>query len=147
MSAWDRSLVGREFESERPVTVTAGMIAEFCAAIGEMNPLYTDAGAAAKGPYAGLIAPPSFAATFRDSDDISEQIARYGVRRLAAGMDVDFVTPIRAGDEISISSRIAESYEKTGRTGAMTFYVIRSTLRNQRGEIVAHIDHRFMHRE
>ncbi|MGH8013266.1 MAG: FAS1-like dehydratase domain-containing protein [Candidatus Binataceae bacterium] len=147
MSAWDRSLVGREFERERPVAVTAAMIAEFCAAIGETNPLYINPEAAAKGPHGGLIAPPSFAATFRDSDDISEQIARHGVRRLAAGMDVDFIAPIRAGDSISISSRIAESYEKTGRTGAMTFYVIRSTLKNQRGEIVAHIDHRFMHRE
>ena len=28
----------------------------------------------------------------------------------------------------------------------MVFIVIRSTLRNQRGEIVAHVDHRFMNR-
>jgi acyl dehydratase len=142
----EQTIVGRVFESSRPVTVTAAIIADFCAAIGERNPLYTDAEAASAGPYCGIVAPPSFAATFRDSDDISERIARYGARRLAAGMDVDFVAPIRPGDSISISSRIIDSYEKTGRTGAMTFFVIRSTLKNQHGEIVAHIDHRFMHR-
>jgi hypothetical protein len=44
-------------------------------------------------------------------------------------------------------SRITEVYEKTGRTGAMVFMVIGSILKNQNGEIVARIDHRFMHRQ
>jgi N-terminal half of MaoC dehydratase len=50
-------------------------------------------------------------------------------------MDVEFVAPIRAGDSLTISSRIEEFYEKTGRSGPLTFVVIRSTYRNQHGEV------------
>jgi acyl dehydratase len=41
---------------------------------------------------------------------------------------------------------VKEIYEKTGRTGAMIFIAIRSTLINQRGEVVARVDHRMMNR-
>lgn len=61
-------------------------------------------------------------------------------------MEVDFISPIRVGDRITMASRIIEVYEKTGRTGTMVFMVIGSTLKNQDGNVVARIDHRFMHR-
>jgi hypothetical protein len=41
---------------------------------------------------------------------------------------------------------VKEIYEKTGRSGSMVFVVVRSTVQNQNGEVVAHIDHRFMNR-
>jgi hydroxyacyl-ACP dehydratase HTD2-like protein with hotdog domain len=58
-------------------------------------------------------------------------------------MDVEFVTPIRAGDSITTVSRVKEIYEKTGRSGAMLFIVISSELRKQDGEIAARVEHRF----
>ena len=63
-----------------------------------------------------------------------------------AGKDVEFVAPIRPGDTITLSSHVKEIYEKTGRTGSMVFVIVRSTLKNQNGEVVAHVDHRFMNR-
>jgi len=117
------------------------MIASFCAMMGETNPIYIDPLA----PQAALIAPPAFVATFRALEDIFDHLPKH-VPRLAAGMDVEFVEPIRAGDAISISSRLAETYTKTGRSGVMTFFVIRSMLTNQRGGVVARIDHRFTYR-
>ena len=63
-----------------------------------------------------------------------------------AGKDVEIIAPIRPGDAISLSSAVKEIYDKTGRSGTMVFVVVRSTLRNQKNEIVAHIDHRFMNR-
>ncbi len=139
MVDFDRSLLGRLFETANPVEITAEMIARFCAMIGETNPVYTNL--EEKAP----IAPPAFVATFRALEDIFDYLPKH-VPRLAAGMDVEFVEPIRAGDAISISSTLAESYTKTGRSGAMTFFVIRSTLTNQRGGVVARIDHRFTYR-
>jgi hypothetical protein len=47
---------------------------------------------------------------------------------------------------IRVSSEVKEIYEKTGRTGTMVFAVVRSTLTNQRDEVVARIDHRMMNR-
>lgn len=139
-------LLGRVFKGERPVHVTAEMIAGFCRAVGETNPIHTDPEAAKRGPYGGLVAPPSFAGTFGDGEHIFEQLRSYVRGRLAAGMEVEFVAPIRPGDSITIESHVNDVYEKTGRSGAMVFIVIRSTLKNQNREVVARIDHRFMNR-
>ncbi len=144
---FDQSLIGRVFEVTDPVSVTPEKIARFCAAIGETNPLYTDAEAAKKGPYGGLVAPPSFAVMFRNGRNFFEHVPRFGRRGFDAGKDAEFVAPIRPGDSITLTSHVKEVYEKTGRTGSMVFVVIRSTLKNQRDEVVAHIDHRFMNRQ
>jgi acyl dehydratase len=63
-----------------------------------------------------------------------------------AGKDVEFGVPIRPGDAITVRSILHDVYEKTGRSGSMTFVVLRVTLTNQRGERVAVVDNRFMHR-
>jgi acyl dehydratase len=142
MVDFDRSLLGRPFETEAPVKITAEMIEAFCAMMGETNKAYLDSVQADGGP---LVAPPGFVATFRALESIFDYLPKH-VPRLAAGMDVDFVEPIRAGDAISITSTLAETYTKTGRSGMMTFFVIRSTLSNQHGGVVARIDHRFTYR-
>jgi acyl dehydratase len=142
MVDFDRSLLGRLFETAVPVKITAEMIESFCAMMGDTNPAYLDSIQADGGP---AVAPPGFVATFRALEDIFNHLPKH-VPRLAAGMDVDFLEPIRAGDAISISSTLAETYTKTGRSGMMTFFVIRSTLTNHRGGVVARIDHRFTYR-
>jgi len=142
MVDFDRSLLGRMFETATPVAISAEMIASFCAMMGETNSAYTcPLHAEEEAP----LAPPAFVATFRALEDIFDYLPTH-VPRLAAGMDIEFVEPIRAGDAISITSQLAETYTKTGRSGAMTFFVIRSTLTNQYGRVVARIDHRFTYR-
>jgi acyl dehydratase len=143
---YDPKLINQVFETTDPVKVTAEQIRTYCEAIGETNPLYTDEAAAKKGPYGAIVAPPSFAVTFRNGRHFFEHVPRFGQRGFDAGKDVEFVRPIHPGDKISLSSHVKEIYEKTGRTGSMVFVVIRSTLTNQNGEEVAHIDHRFMNR-
>jgi acyl dehydratase len=143
MIDFDRSLIGREFAAEAPIEVTAEMIASFRVALGDIVPGSIDPSRITSSDE--LVAPPAFAGIFRLAELTFEKLPS-GSRRLAAGMEVDFIAPIRAGDRIMTVSRITEVYEKTGRTGAMVFMVIGSTLKNQNGEIVARIDHRFMHR-
>ena len=135
--AFDQSLIGKQFEATEPVEVTAEAIAEFCRALGD--------DASRNGPDGRLIAPPSFAVTFRNTDAFFRYTPRMG-RGFDAGKEVEFLAPIRAGDRITLTSIVREAYEKTGRSGTMTFVVLRSTLTNQRGETVAHVDHRFVHR-
>jgi acyl dehydratase len=146
MVDYDPAIINKVFETTEPVDVKADRIVRYCEAVGETNPLYTDEAAAKKGPYGGLIAPPSFAVTFRNGRNFFQHIPRYGKRGFDAGKDVEFAAPIRAGDKITLTSAVKEIYDKTGRTGTMVFVVIRSTLTNQKGEVVAHIDHRFMNR-
>jgi len=143
---YDPAIIGRVFETTDPLQVSPEMVANFCSAIGESNPLHTDADAAKKGPYGGLTAPPSFAVTFRNGQHFFQHVPRYGKQGFDAGKDVEFVSPIRPGDAITLSSHVKEIYEKTGRSGSMVFVIVRTTLTNQKSEVVAHIDHRFMNR-
>ena len=143
---YDPALIGRVFEVTDPVSVSAEAIGKYCAAIGETNPLYTEEAAAKQGPYGAIVAPPSFAVTFRNGRHFFTHVPRFGSAGFDAGKDVEFVAPIRAGDQITLSSHVKEIYEKTGRSGSMVFVVVRSTVRKQTGEVVAHIDHRFMNR-
>jgi hypothetical protein len=138
MIDFDRSLLGREFETTKPVEISAEMILRFRRLMGETN-------AVCEIEQNPPIAPPGFVASFRALEDIFEYLPKH-VPRLAAGMDVEFVEPIEAGDAITIRSKLAETYTKTGRSGMMTFFVIRSILTNQRGGTVARIDHRFTYR-
>jgi hydroxyacyl-ACP dehydratase HTD2-like protein with hotdog domain len=63
-----------------------------------------------------------------------------------AGKDIELGVPIRPGDVISIVSSLHDVYEKTGRTGTMIFVVVRFTMTNQRREMVAIVDNRFMYK-
>jgi acyl dehydratase len=143
---YDPSIIAKEFEVTGPLVITREMIRNFCEAIGETNPLYLDEQAARQGPYGGIVAPPSFAMTFRTRRHFLELLPNFKRRGFDAGKDVEFLEPIRPGDRVTLSSAIKEIYEKTGRSGSMVFIVVRSTLRNQKGEVLAHIDHRFMSR-
>ena len=143
---YDPAIIGKVFDVTDPVPVTAEAVRDFCEALGETNPLFTDESAARNGPNGRLCAPPSFAVTFRTGRHFFEHVPRFGRSGFDAGKDVEFLRPIFIGDHITLSSHVKEIYEKTGRSGSMVFVVIRSTLTNQLGETVAHIDHRFMHR-
>jgi acyl dehydratase len=147
MMAEDSSgLIGKKFVAERPVEITEAMIIGFCTAIGETNPLHVDPDFAENGPYGRIVAPLSISGSFRAVEDIFDLLPR-NERRLLGSMELEFVTPIRAGDKIHIASEIADIYQKTGRSGALTFTVIHSTLTNQEGEIVTHIVQRFTTRK
>ncbi len=143
---YDPAIIGKVFDVTDPQPVTAEEVQRYCEALGETNPLYTDEQAAKQGPYGRLCAPPSFAVTFRNGRHFWEHVPRFGPRGFDAGKDIEFVREIFPGDKITLASHVKEIYEKTGRSGTMVFVVLRSTLTNQAGETVAHIDHRFMHR-
>ena len=143
---YDPGLINKVFEITEPVIVKAEMIARFCEVLGETNPLYTDEAAAKQGPHGGIVAPPSFAVTFRNGRHFFQNVPRFGRGGMDAGKDVEFVHPIRPGDGVTLSSHVKEIYEKTGRSGTMVFVVVRSTLKNQNDQVLAHIDHRFMNR-
>lgn len=142
----DASPLGRTFDAGEPFLVTAERIAAFCDVVGDHNALYVDPVAARAGRYGEIVAPPAFVASFRYADNVFDQLPAFGRGGLMGGIDFELEEPIRAGDSIRVSSEVKEVYEKTGRTGTMIFVVVRSTLTNQRGQVVARVDHRMMNR-
>jgi acyl dehydratase len=143
---FDRSILGQIFDETKFPPVTKEEIMEYAASLGETNPLYTDEAAAAKGPYGGLIASPTFVTKLRAKKFTPEHLPRFGKVGFDGGRDLELYAPVHPGDQLTMLSTIHEIYEKTGRTGSMYFTVIRNEVKNQKGEKVAVIDHRIMQR-
>jgi acyl dehydratase len=135
---YDESVVGVEVEVGR-MTVSKEQILAYCAAIGETNPLYTDEAAARAGPHGALVAPPTFYTVFRLGEGPDPKV-QFGNSRFNAGQHCEFKAPIRAGDTITVKTKVHEIYEKTGRSGHMAFLVRRNTYSNQDDQTVAIVD-------
>ena len=143
---FDRSILGQVFDETEFPAVTKEEIVEYAASLGETNPLYTDEAEAAKGPYGGLIASPTFVTKLRAQKFTPEHLPKFGKVGFDGGRDLELHAPVRPGDKLTMLSTIHEIYEKTGRTGSMYFIVIRNEVKNQKDEKVAVIDHRIMQR-
>jgi len=61
----NRGVLGKEFPPYA-VTVERGKVREFARAIGDLNPFYLDDRVGAASEWGDVIAPPTFATTFRD---------------------------------------------------------------------------------
>jgi len=137
----DPAIIGQEFDRTVEGPVTAEELVAFARALGETRPEYTE-------PGPDLVAHPTYCVRFRGGRFYPESLLKLiDVRSgFDAGKDIRLGEPIRPGDTIEVRSTLHEVYEKTGRTGSMYFVVIRFTLVNQRGDTVAVVDNRFMHR-
>ena len=133
---YDASWIGKEFD-RYTYEVTKEEIATFAEALGETDPLYLDEAYARTTPHGGLIAPPTFCVVFRSRAHLPDLKLNYGARGFDGGKECEFFAPIHAGDTITGIDRIAQVYEKTGRSGSMIFIVRESELINQHGKTVA----------
>jgi acyl dehydratase len=132
----DPTLIGTEFDTSTSEPVTVEQIHEFARSLGETHPDFL-----ADQP----IAPPTFCVRFRGSRFFHPSIPRDAFARgFDAGKDIEFGVPIRPGDVVSTRNVLHDVYEKTGRTGSMVFVVSRETMTNQRGEMIAIVDSRFV---
>lgn len=133
----DRSVVGSEFDRTVLDAVTEEEIREYASFTGE--PVGTD-------ETGGVIAPPSFVLRMRGKRFMPRNLPDLGRSGFDAGKDMELGVPIRPGDVLTTVSTVHDLYEKTGRSGRMSFLVLRSVITNQRGEQVAVIDQRMMFR-
>lgn len=143
---YDTSVIGMEFD-RYTYQVTKEEIVEFAVSLGETNPLYTDEEYAETSPYGGIVAPPTFCVAFRSDARMPDLKLNYGRRAFDGGKECQLYTPIRPGDTITGVDRIAEVYEKTGRSGTMIFIVRESELTNQHGAKVAVIRQSLIRRD
>lgn len=145
-----RAMIGRQSEPVTGYKVTAHEIRRYCYAIDDLNPLYVDDEHAARSKNGGIVAPPLFFGIPFARDVPVGELSEDGTPRrretrpplrasrvMAGGTEIEFFAPIRPGDVITSQSRIADIYEKVGRSGPLAFTVNETTYTNQRGEIVA----------
>lgn len=132
---YDRSLLGVEHYAGR-FHVTVEMINKFSNAVGESNPLYTVETLSEDSQYGGIIAPPTFCNIFTSGIKRPDTKVQFGDVAYFAGQAVDCLSPIRPGDDLTVSTKLKDVYEKTGRSGKMVFEVWETSFKNQQGEIV-----------
>ena len=133
-------IVGKEYPPF-PVTAERGKIKEFARAIGDLNPFYLDNDVGRASEWGDLIAPPTFAITFRDEDADTGALLRdlgTDVSRLLHGeQEFEIFRQLRPGETYLCRPRIVDQYEKAGKTGAMGFVVRETTVTDGHNEIVA----------
>ena len=143
---YDQSVIGVDVELGS-LEVTAEMIADYCEALGDTNPLYTDGEAAATGPHGGIIAPPGLLSALSFGRGGLDAKVKFGNTTFFAGSRLEIFEPIRPGDAITATTQVKEVYPKTGRSGTMVFVVSRTTYTNQHGQRVAATEQSQVHRE
>ena len=130
-----RDAVGVESD---PVTyeVEKGAIIKFAEAIGDANPVFNDDQAARQTRYGGLIAPPTFLRSARSGPPRVDVKSPYPAA-LDGGSEWEYFEPVRPGDRVTVTIRIADIFERPGRLGNMLFIVRETRYVNQFGAVVA----------
>jgi len=142
---YDPGVIGVEVEIGS-FDLTPERIRAYCEALGESNPLYFDAAAAAQSRYRGLIAPIGLLYSPQLAFGPDPQV-RFGNAMFAAGDRIELGEPLRPGDRITARQMVKEIYAKTGRTGTMLFVVRDTTFTNQEARVVATIEQSVVYRE
>ena len=127
------------------VVVERGRIRFFAEVLGEKDPLFTDVEKARAQGHPDVAAPPSFFMVIEALAD--EERRRQGMQSVAVLVGCDFRYLLHgdehysyggliyAGDEVSLSTRVVDFYDKKG--GLMEFVVLESLITHpKRGEIV-----------
>ena len=130
-----RDAVGVE---SHPATyeVERGAIIKFAQAIEDPNPIFNDEEAARKTRFGSLIAPPTFLRSMPPGPARVQVQSPYGAR-LDGGSEWEYFEPVRAGDRITVTARVADISERQGRLGSMLFIIRETSYVNQFGKLVA----------
>ncbi|HUB06942.1 MAG TPA: MaoC family dehydratase N-terminal domain-containing protein [Myxococcales bacterium] len=115
--------------------IERGAIRRFAEAIGETNPLFFDPEAARAQGYRDVLAPLLFPFSLRSSLTLKD-VAQPNRTVLSSDQQVEAFEPICAGDQLLVSSRIAELTQRPGNTGPLEFVVVEDEGRTPEGKIV-----------
>ena len=136
----DKKWIGHELPAS-VLPIERSRLQFFARAVGETDPVYTDAAAARAAGYADLPAPPTFLfaaeldshAAFRMIEALQIPIAKL----LHGEQSFTYFRPACVGDTVTVRSSISDIYDK--KNGALEFVVKTSRATNQQGELVAEL--------
>jgi acyl dehydratase len=143
-----RKLVGRETKPVKaPYPVEHDPIRRFCHMSGDNNPLFLDPEHAKKSRFGAVTAPMTAVALFGGqgpwppTSEAAEQlppVPSLGDRLINLSTEWEFLKPVKVGDHLSVSRRIADVFIKPIRLDPKAFWTVTETIyRNQHREVVA----------
>jgi N-terminal half of MaoC dehydratase len=119
-----RALIGEDGPSTE-ATVEAGHLERFVEAIGDPNPRWAKE------------APPTFLVALAPASIHLAEAEEYGKGWLNGGNRFEYFEPVKVGDRITATGRVADVYEKTGSSGSLLFIIFETDYVNQHGSLVA----------
>jgi hypothetical protein len=108
-------------------TVEAGHLKRFVEAVGDPNPRWTKE------------APPTFLVALAPTSLHLEEAEEYGKGWLNGGNRFEYFEPVKVGDRITATGKVADVYEKTGTSGNLLFIIFETDYVNQHGRKVARL--------
>ena len=108
-------------------TVEAGHLRRFAEAIGDPNPRWQKE------------APPTFLVALAPVSLHLREAEEYGKGWLNGGNRFEYFEPVRVGDQITATGRLADIYEKSGSTGNLLFIIFETSYVNQQGMLVGRL--------
>jgi hypothetical protein len=106
-------------------TVEAGHLKRFVEAIGDPNPRWTSE------------ASPTFLVALVPVSMHLPEAEEYGKGWLNGGNRFEYLEPVKVGDRITATGRVADVYEKSGGSGSLLFIIFETEYVNQHGRTVA----------
>ena len=126
---------------EQVFNLTPNQCADYALACGEKDPCFTDTS------HPDFQAPPTFPFSFRTSQHLPSEFPKLPGIGMHAGMAIHPIKPIRPGVNLTARTHLHDIYEKTGRSGRMTFMVSRTEIFDPEGELLSRADSRSVVRE
>jgi acyl dehydratase len=135
-----KDMIGRVL-STGSATVTAEHVAAFARALGDPSPLYVDPEAARRGPFGGLVAPPTYPIAFMTQAmaggmDTFLELGLNFMTLVHGEQEFEYTRPIRVGETLTLTGRISDVYEKAGSSGTLDFVVLETEARDADGRPV-----------
>jgi acyl dehydratase len=137
---WDDAKVGDGGESPS-VMVTGAMIDAYANLSGDHTPLHVDEEYARKSHFGGRVAHGLFGLAI--ADGLKTQSEFRFLPGMSLGWTWDFLLPIRIGDALHISFRVASMRPSNSKPG-WGIVIIPVELINQKGEVVQRGEHKLM---
>jgi len=114
-----KEMIGRVL-STGSATVTADHVAGFAAALGDTNPEYQ------------TIAPPTYPIAFMTQAmsggmDTFSELGLIFMTLVHGEQEFEYVRPVKVGETLTLTGRIADIYEKTNSAGAILDFVVLET--------------------
>ena len=142
------ALIGQSRTYHAPEEIGRSAIRYFALAIGDANPLYTDARYARANGYDDLIAPPTYVVESNQYMNGSPDLEGYightwgitvsGTRMVRGGHEYEFFRPVYPSDRLTVRWTITDVSEKETRRGrAMLLIESEALYENQDGELLA----------
>jgi hypothetical protein len=107
--------------------VEAGHLKRFAEAIGDPNPRWVKE------------APPTFFVALAPGSMHLAEAEEYGKGWLNGGNRFEYFLPLKVGDRVTATGRIADVYEKGGSSGNLLFIIFETDYANQEGQLVARL--------